>query len=149
MRERSMPRVRDLMRARFIELHLGDTLLEAERLMRMARVRRLPVVDAGALLGVLSHQRLLVSSLAAEGPSPRTSARWLRETGVDALMDRRPLVVTPQTDLRVAVERLIECAEGCLPVVDGECGEPLPLLGILTERDLLRAAYEAGPRLWA
>jgi CBS domain-containing protein len=136
--------VRDLMRPRFIQLQLGDSLLEAERLMRMARVRRLPVVEAGALLGVLSHRLVLASSLA---DGPLTSARWMRETGVGALMDRRPLVVTPQTGLGVAVERLIECSEGCLPVVEGERGEPLPMLGILTERDLLRAAYESGSRL--
>lgn len=148
--QRHMPEhriVRELMRRRFIELHPVDSLLEAERLMRMARVRLLPVVVDGALAGVLSHRRLLASSLGANGASPAvSSARWLQEGRVDALMDRHPSVVTPETALREAVELLIELADGCLPVVAGEGGEPPSLVGILTERDLLRAAYEAAAR---
>lgn len=135
------------MRRRFIELHPVDSLLEAERLMRMARVRVLPVVEDGALAGVLSHRRLVTSSLeAGEAGPPVSCARWLRERRVDALMDRHPPVVTPETALRDAVELLLELADGCLPVVYGDGAEPPSLVGILTERDLLRAAYESAAR---
>jgi len=148
MHERPTARVRELMRRRFIQLRPGETLLEAERLMRMARVRLLPVVEDGLLEGVLSHRRLLESSLAAEGagPSAASCARWMREMSVDSLMDRRPHVVTPDTPLRVAVERMVEgSSEGCLPVV-AEGGGLRRLVGILTENDLLRAAYASAPR---
>jgi CBS domain-containing protein len=143
-------RVAELMRRRFIQLRAGDTLLEAERLMRMARVRLLPVVEDGLLAGVLSHRRLLASSLAADGAGPAAGscARWLRERSVGSLMDRRPQVVTPETPLRVAVERMLEGSEGsegCLPVV-AEGVELRRLVGILTENDLLRAAYASAPR---
>jgi CBS domain-containing protein len=148
MHHRPTARVGGLMRRRFIQLRPGDTLLEAERLMRMARVRLLPVVEDGLLEGVLSHRRVLESSLAADGagPSAGSSARWMREMSVDSLMDRRPHVVTPDTPLRVAVERMVEGSEGCLPVV-AEGGDLRRLVGILTENDLLRAAYESAPRL--
>jgi hypothetical protein len=41
------------MRTRFMALAPSDSLLEAERLMRIARVRFLPVVEEGSLVGVL------------------------------------------------------------------------------------------------
>jgi len=145
MRERRI--VGELMRRRYIELHPVDSLLDAERLMRMARVRLLPVVEDGSLAGTLSHRRLLTSSLATGKAGPSVScARWLREGRVDALMDRHPPVVTPETALREAVELLLELADGCLPVVHGDGAEPPSLVGILTERDLLRAAYEPAAR---
>jgi CBS domain-containing protein len=56
-------------------------------------------------------------------------------------MDGRPCALTPGVRLEEAAARLVNRDEGCLPVVD-ELSETL--VGILTEGDLLRAAY--GPR---
>lgn len=141
-------RVRGLMRRRFMTLRPEDTLLEADRLMRMARVRALPVVEDGRLEGTLCYRALIRAALAdviasAEGGA---AARFLRETSVSVLMDRAPAVVTPDTALPVAVARLVEREEGCLPVVDG-AGRAPRLVAILTEADLLRAAYGGGQRL--
>lgn len=136
------PHVGDLMKRRFIHLAPGDSLLEAERVMRMARVRVLPVVEGGALVGVLSHQRVLEWSLASESASKAPCTRcWMEATNVRCLMQRVPAVVTPGTSLRVAVDRLLAGSDGCLPVVE-EHGGAQALVGILTERDLLRAAFE-------
>lgn len=140
------PHVGDLMRRRFIHLVPADSLLEAERLMRMARVRVLPVVDDGALVGVLSHQRVLEWSLASESASQASCARcWMQARNVGSLMERVPAVVTPSTSLREAVDRMLAGCGGCLPVVV-ERGASQALVGILTERDLLRAAFEPAPR---
>jgi acetoin utilization protein AcuB len=141
-------RVRGLMRRRFMTLRPEDTLLEADRLMRMARVRALPVVEDGRLEGTLCHRALVHAALAETLEGARdaaAAARFLRDTCVSELMDRMPAVVTPETALPDAVARLVEREEGCLPVVDGG-GEAPRLVAILTESDLLRAAYASGRR---
>ena len=135
--------VGDVMRTRFMALAPSDSLLEAERLMRIARVRFLPVVEEGSLVGVLSNRDLLESSiLSGKAPaSPESLGRFLLETRVETLMKTEPVAVTHDTTLRAAAELLLDLGEGCLPVIASPGPAPR-LLGILTETDLLRAAYE-------
>jgi CBS domain-containing protein len=139
-------RVSALMRRRFVTLRPEDSLLEADRLMRMARVRALPVALGDELAGMLSHRLLLLAALADElrNAPGELPGRFLRENRVSSVMDREPRVVTPETQLAVAVARLLEREEGCLPVVDA-AGPAARLVAILTESDLLRAAYGRKP----
>ncbi len=130
------------MRRRFIALEPADTLLEAERLMRMARLRAVPVTDGEALVGVLSYRALLVWCLGEAAGDRRAHEQRLAEALVASLMDEWPATVPPETDLADAVARLIERTEGCIPVVNRSAR----LLGIVTELDLLRAAYDPHPR---
>jgi CBS domain-containing protein len=131
------------MRRRFIALAPADSLLDAERVMRMARVRTLPVMDGGELVGALWHREVLERSLRSVlgAADPAACARWLRDTPVAALMQRRPPAVTRETALAEAAARLLEDGAGCLSVVDSEGVAPR-LIGLVTETDLLRVAYE-------
>jgi CBS domain-containing protein len=132
------------MRRRFIALSPGDSLLDAERLMRIARVRYLPVVSGTTLVGVLSNRDLLESSVAPSQTSPEALGRFLLETRVAELMNANPAAATPDTALAQAARLLLELGEGCLPVVDA-LGPAPRLVGLVTENDLLRAAYEPRP----
>jgi len=138
-------RVGQVMRRRFIALAPGDALLEAERLMRMARVRFLPVSDDGVLVGGLSHRALLGSILASDGRSPLPLTRWLSETPVAVVMEPDPARATPDMRLDEAALLLVEVDGGCLPVVEAETGAAL-LVGVITESDLLRVAFDPRPR---
>jgi CBS domain-containing protein len=135
--------VGDVMRRRFIALAPTDSLLDAERVMRMARVRTLPVADHGALVGALSHREVMSHSLASAAgeADPRACGRWLRDTPVAALMQPQPRSVTRETALAEAAARLLADGAGCIPVVEAGGATPR-LIGLLTETDLLRAAYE-------
>ena len=53
-----------LMRAHFVSVAPGETVLDADRIMRLARIRHLPVVVNGRLVGVLSHRDVLEASIA-------------------------------------------------------------------------------------
>lgn len=141
--QRDTKLVADVMRRRFIALAPEDSLLEAERLMRMARVRFLPVSADGALLGGLSHRALLGATLASIGRGALEP--WLRETRVASVMERSPGCVTPGTSLEEAAARLVDQGEGCLLVVEPGPGEAR-LVGVVTESDLLRAAFDPRPR---
>jgi CBS domain-containing protein len=135
--------VGSVMHRRFIVLDPGDSLLDAERVMRMTRVRSLPVADGGRLVGMLSYRALLAGSLAAyrNAGSP---LRWLAETFVAAVMAREVAALTTAAVLHEAAPRLLEGDDGCLPVVTLQ--PDARLVGVLTESDLLRAAYGPRPR---
>jgi CBS domain-containing protein len=141
-KQRSSKVVARVMRQRFIALSPSETLLEAEQLMRMARVRALPVVLEGVLVGVLSY-RTLVKQLVGGAAADSADGSALRETRVASLMEGSPCALAPGDYIEEAAARLLEREDGCLPVVD-ESSEQLVV--ILTEMDLLRAAYDPGPR---
>jgi CBS domain-containing protein len=131
--------VADVMRRQFISLGPEDTVREAELMMRLARVRSLPVVREGVLLGLVSYHRLVQDWLGRllrrrGGPDPA-------RRGVDRLMSPACEVLRPDGDLLEAASRVSAAALGFLPVVEQVGGRPR-ILGVLTESDLLRHAYD-------
>lgn len=128
---RSQATVDSLMRRNFTSVDSMESLLQADWLMRLARIRHLPVVDAGRVVGVLSHRDVLEAS---------TSTRAVTVADV---MRPEPCTVEAKTTLAEAARRMLRLRIGCLPVVrPGRDGEEL--IGLLTESDLLRAAYATG-----
>jgi CBS domain-containing protein len=134
-------RVRDVMRRDFITIALRESVLEALHLMRLARLRQLVVEDEGRLVGVLSYRDLQDELLtrigvgtAARTPSP------LARVPVSERMASEPYSISQDATLGEAAARLARLRVGCLPVVEpADAG--LRLVGLLTEMDLLRAAY--------
>jgi CBS domain-containing protein len=131
----------DLMRRHFIALSPEDSLLEAERTMRLAGVRALPVLANGRLLGIADHREVLRALLRRlVGDPGGTVANALRALRVDALAISAPISVSPETPLEHAAARLCDLHSGCLAVVEA-APEGDRMLGLLTEDDLLRAAF--------
>jgi CBS domain-containing protein len=134
-------RVADVMRRDFITISREESVLEALQLMRLARLRHLPVVSEGVLVGVLSYRDLqdeLVGRL--ELPSPASPIGAIGRIGVQERMRGTPFSIVQDATLAEAAARLERLHVGCLPVVDpGDRG--LLLVGLLTEMDLLRAAF--------
>jgi CBS domain-containing protein len=134
-------RVRDVMRRDFITISPDESVHEAHQMMRLARLRHLPVVKEGVLIGILSYRDLqdaLISNLVRESPSKL--AADAEEMGRIERMARSPFSIVPDATLAEAASRLELLRVGCLPVVEpAESG--LLLVGLLTELDLLRAAF--------
>jgi acetoin utilization protein AcuB len=126
----------DLALRNFIHAPGETSLLDAQRLMRSARIRHLLIVEDGRLLGIVSYRDLL--EVAAASPEALAALRTAR---ADALMQRDPVVVAPETKLREAARRMVAHRVGCLPVVQGKDADAR-VIGILTESELLRAAFE-------
>jgi acetoin utilization protein AcuB len=130
-------RVAELMRRDFISVPPDASLDEALQLMRLARLRHLVVVRQGAAVGILSYRSLLESAIDDRGPP---SARGARRS-VATLMVPDPECITSDRSLEEVAAQLFRLNLGCLPVIDPGA-EPPALIGIVTERDLLRAAYD-------
>ena len=130
--------VRRVMRRDFVTVPPGDRLDAARDLMRFARLRHVLVEEDGRLVGILSY-RDLQESLLEGGPDRVSHAR--PDDPVSTAMRPRPYAVTPDTPLRDAASRLCSLRLGCLPVVERQVTRP-PLVGLVTETDLLLAAYQ-------
>lgn len=112
----------------------ADTLAkDAEKLMKDRGIRRLPVLDKGRLVGMITHDRLRDVS-----PSPATSLSvWelhdiLSKMRVKEVMVKNVITVTTDTTVEKAVQLAQEHAVGALPVLDKEGN----LVGIFTATDL-------------
>ena len=113
----------------------SSSIPDVRELMLRRRIRHLPVVEEGRLVGIITDRDVRTVQ-----PSPATSLTagemnyLLARLTVRAVMTRPVLTVGPHEPLVEAVRLLLEHKIGGLPVVEGE-----RLVGILTAGDLLRA----------
>jgi CBS domain-containing protein len=119
------------------------TLEESERLdlvddiMRLGRVRHMPVVDGNRVKGIVSQRDLFAASLSKTIDFEPTERRaFLHAIDVSEVMSRDVMSVPPDTTLREAARIMLRRGIGCLPVVDDDT-----LIGLVTETDLLRVAF--------
>jgi CBS domain-containing protein len=133
------------MRRDFVSMAPDEKLLEAERIMRLGRIRHLPIVDDGELVGILSHRDLADAALSsAAEASPSERIEHLRRIPISKVMQRTLHVVEASTTLREAAVQMLRYKIGCLPVVEKD-GESRRMIGLVTESDLLEAAYLPTP----
>jgi CBS domain-containing protein len=125
-----MQTVGELMTRDLVTLAENQNLNQADELLRLHRIRHLPVVRNGKLVGLLTHRDLLRAA-AQRGADPAKQPLWASD-----VMVRDVKTVRPDTPTRDAVKLLLHNKYGCLPVV-GADGE---LMGILTEADMVRFA---------
>ena len=128
-------RVRDYMTSEVETLAPENTLMEALRLEMQLRIRHIPVVDKGELVGILTDRDLKRATPSVLSDGDRADQnRVMTQTKVGQIMTRSPQVIEPDAPLYDAVETMANKKYGALPVVDGG-----KLAGIITETDLLRA----------
>jgi acetoin utilization protein AcuB len=110
-----------------------DSIRVAIERMRTYNCRRLPVMEAGNLVGLVSDRDLRRAT-----NSPYVlHERWyddflLDHIQVKACMTPNPITVTPQTPLIEAATLMRDNKFGGMPVLEGGI-----LVGIITETDLL------------
>ena len=130
--------VEDAMTSSVVTLAPEQTLRDAINLLRSNRIRHLPVVEATKLVGIVTDRdvkRATPSVLSGVAREEYDNA--LLAIRVAQFMTREPITVTRKSGLKAAVEILIERKVGALPVVDDG-----HLVGILSELDILRVAYD-------
>jgi acetoin utilization protein AcuB len=133
--------VREFMRRDFITVAPQESLVEAIQIMRLARLRHLLVARDGVLVGVLSYRDIQDESLTRhDGVLSQSAGSAFGEVPVEKTMISVPDRIAPDTTLQAAASRILRLRVGCLPVVEAsDRGDQL--VGLITETDLLRAAY--------
>jgi CBS domain-containing protein/gamma-glutamyl:cysteine ligase YbdK (ATP-grasp superfamily) len=112
-------------------VHPEDVVDLAASLMDWRHIRHVPVEDNdGKLIGLVSHRTLL----RMVGQGMRGTERT--PVAVKDIMIQAPVTVTPATPTLEAIELMRRHRIGSLPVVE----EGNRLVGIITERDLIRVA---------
>jgi acetoin utilization protein AcuB len=116
------------------------SLIEAIHLMKEKNIRRLPVIKAGRLIGMVTDRMLKEFT-----PSKATSLdTWevhflLSKTPIKEVMNPNPVTAPPGMELWQAAELFLEHRLYGLCVVDKDGA----LVGIMSVGDILRAVVKA------
>ncbi len=118
----------------------ADTpFLEARLILKEKKIRHLPVLDRGRLIGVVSDRDLKEAA-----PSGATTLDvyelnyLLAKMKVRDLIKRDPITIKPTNSVEKAAQVMHDHKIGCLPVVD-DAGA---LVGLITETELLEVMVE-------
>jgi acetoin utilization protein AcuB len=131
--------VKDRMHHPVITVHPDTNLPEAQELMRVEKIRRLPVVNQrGQMVGIVTE-----NDLDKAAPSNATTLSvWelrdlTRKVTMDQIMTKQVIAVTDDTALEDAAHVMVNCNISGLPVLHDD-----KLVGIITEMDLFKAFIE-------
>jgi acetoin utilization protein AcuB len=132
---------RELMTPNPVTVTVEESLVDAWDLMRELDIRHVPVVQDGALVGMLSDRDLghLDMTRMAMGEGADALRRELAKPIID-VMRSDVIFVEPETGLNDVIALLIEHKVGALPVVQPDTRE---LLGIVSYIDVLRAVQDS------
>jgi len=126
-------KVKEVMVKEVATLDVNDELSLANDIMRLGRIRHLPVVDGTRLAGIISERDLFRSSLAqALGYGSEATRDLMKKLHIKDVMVAKVVTVSPETELCEATKIMVEQKIGCLPVVEGG-----RLVGLITETDIL------------
>jgi acetoin utilization protein AcuB len=123
--------VRDIMTMNVVTIPSNTSISDAKRIMEAHRIRRLPIVNRGKLVGIVTEHRL-----EAYTPSKATTLSvWeigylLGNTPVKDIMQKNVVTVTPDMTVEEVLALAQEKEVGALPVLeDGR------VVGIVTTND--------------
>lgn len=118
-----------------ISISPDTSLTEAHQIMKTKRIRRLPVVDRGNVVGIVT----LGDVRGAEPSMASSLSIWevndlLANLKVSKIMTRNPITIDQNASIGEAARLMLENKFSGLPVVD----EQNHLVGIITESDIFR-----------
>ena len=128
--------VGDVMTREVVTLAADEGIALADEVMRLKRIRHVPVVRGKELLGLISHRDLLrAQAKLLLVTSKKGEGEIYVSVSAEDIMTTDVMTVPPSMRIMEAADLLLNERFGCLPVVEDE-----ELVGIVTEADLLRWA---------
>lgn len=113
------------------------TLAAARDITREHRIRHLPIVDNGVMVGIISDRDLTLATPPVWATDHAELIQALHTRTVAEHMITTVITVSPTSPIEDAAQLLYTHRIGCLPVMDDG-----KLVGIISETDLLRAYAE-------
>jgi acetoin utilization protein AcuB len=125
--------VRDVMTTNVVTVSSSTVVPEAITIVRAHRIERLPVVDKGKLVGIVTKDTLLRAS-----PSPATTLSvheltyLLSKLTVREIMKKDVITISPDETVEAAVSKSFREGVGCSVVLEDD-----RVVGIVTSNDLM------------
>ena len=118
-----------------ITLKANDELSHAESLFKKNKIRHIPVVENGEIIGMLSFTDLLRISFvdAVDDDAEDVDAEVYNLFTMRQVMTKNVVTITAETTIKEAVLMFLEGEFHALPVVEGG-----KITGIVTTTDLLK-----------
>ena len=113
-------------------------IIDAKKIMKDHDIRRLPVVDQGRLVGIVTYRNIIEAT-----PSSATSLSihelnyLILKLKVKDVMRKNPIAVTPEDSVIDVILEGHKKGIGSFPVVEGD-----KLVGIVTETEITRAMIQ-------
>ncbi|MDJ0866200.1 MAG: CBS domain-containing protein [Myxococcota bacterium] len=125
--------VRNVMQVKVVTISVTERLSTVEDIMTLGRLRHMPVVHGGRLVGVVSQRDLLRASLSELGTTETVERRaFLHAIEIAQVMSQPAISIEADASVSSAAQLMAQNRIGCLPVVEDE-----RLVGMLTETDVL------------
>jgi CBS domain-containing protein len=137
--------VKDWMTREVVSIPPNTTLPEAHRLMTQKQIRRLPVLQNGRLVGIVTR-----GDVRGAEPSGATSLSiWelnylISNLKIGQIMTPNPITIPQDATVGEAARLMMENKISGVPVVDGE-GK---IAGIITESDIFRLIVDKWDELF-
>ncbi len=110
------------------------TLNFVNDVISLGRIRHIPVVENGKLVGVLSERDLIgAAANRIFGLKQKSRSTLLKTELVKNVMRKRVITVSPDTPIKEAARLMAEKKIGCVPVISEGA-----LVGLVTTTNILR-----------
>ncbi|HSV31687.1 MAG TPA: CBS and ACT domain-containing protein [Atribacteraceae bacterium] len=130
--------VRDRMSKTVVLVNSKTTILEAEKLMKEKGIRRLPVVDGGKIVGIVTYNDLLEAEPSKAISLSRFEITYLlSKMTVAEIMKKRVITIKPDTPIEEAALIMKKNNVGGMPVV-----QESQVIGVITESDIFGVLVE-------
>jgi CBS domain-containing protein len=125
---------REIMMGSPVTLKPEDSLSLASDVISLGRIRHIPVVDDGRLVGIVT-ERDLIGAAASQilGLKQKNKSALLKSVLIKEVMKKRVLTAAPDTPIKEIAHLMAEKKIGCVPILSAGA-----LVGLVTTTDLLR-----------
>ena len=129
--------VREWMSKRLIALDVKDTVQDAMVRLREHEISRLPVLDKGKLVGIVTDRdlRQFWPSAASKAPEIKDLVYMALNTSVELIMTKNPITVLSTYTMHETAEVLLDNNISGCPVIDDQG----TVIGMITRNDLFKA----------
>lgn len=116
-----------------VTLDAAESLGLADDIMRLGRIRHMPVTSRGRLVGLLSQRDLFRAAISCVLEfRADTNREWLAKIPVREIMTSHLFTIAPDAPIREAAKLMLEKRIGCVLVVEDD-----KLVGLLSETDCM------------
>jgi CBS domain-containing protein len=129
---------REIMTGSPVTLKPEDTLDLANDVISLGRIRHIPIVEDGRLVGLLSERDLMGAATATVfGLRQKSKSALLKSVLIKDVMKKKVITAKPETAIKEIAHLMKERKIGCVPVVSEGA-----LVGLVTTTDILRYVEE-------